>query len=467
MEETQEDYIADEAKKLAKIVKFGASKYDQLKTLEERLRNELEPYSNKNKILFINIWKEELENLFKDHLSKCPDPENCPQHKTYNNAAFLFNQFKTSPDLQRNDNSQNRLIDTFKDKNDLNYYFNADNIPNQDLVFQTYNFFKKGGGKTIFEPLDFLNLLNWHYRFLTNNVAIPFSVLDQFTHLPLSKKEQHILIGFTLKWFGGYPVHNLNSQFNTTLKLLEEEYLEIIANNNKKMQEKINMQLCGNNLSKNEEKELELLKTYQEFLITLDKVVANTDGATKLNQIENKINQSLTPVNTKEEKVKKVFVFVSHSSKDEQLVKLFTDKILQLILKLDLDNIFCTSIEGCSITSGDDFRKFIKSRLMNATHVIQIITENYKKSEVCLNEMGAAWVLENKIYPFIIDPITYENIGFIHNPNQLLKLNRKEDLLKFTYEMTKNLESVCPHTEINRHTDDFLLQLNHVISNEF
>ncbi|MEO9211206.1 MAG: toll/interleukin-1 receptor domain-containing protein [Ginsengibacter sp.] len=344
----------------------------------------------------------------------------------------------------------------------MNYYFNADNIPNQDLVFETYNFFQKKEGKNFFEPLDFLNLLNWHYRFLMNNVALPFSVLDQFTHLPLSKEEQHILIGFILKWFGGYPVHNLNSQYNTTLKLLEEEYLEIIENNNNEIQEKINTQLSGKNLSKDEEKRLKLLKSYDKFLTTLDKVIANRDGAAKLKQLENEINQSLTPVNKNEKPVKKIFVFLSHSSKDEQLVKLFTDKILRLLLNLKLDHIFCTSIEACSITSGHDFKEFIKLSLLNATHVIQIITENYKKSEVCLNEMGAAWVLENRIFPFILEPVNYENVGFIHHPNQLLKLNQKKDLLKFIDEIKENVVIVAPQTEIDRHIDDFLLQLNNL-----
>ena len=124
-------------------------------------------------------------------------------------------------------------------------------------------------------------------------------------------------------------------------------------------------------------------------------------------------------------------IFVSHSSKDEGLVRDFVDRILLLGLNMQNEDIFCTSIEGMGIKSGDDFRNKIKQQLKESEIIIQLITENYKQSEVCLNEMGAAWVLNAKVVPFIVEPIRYDNIGFIHNTTQLLKLNKKKDLLKF------------------------------------
>jgi hypothetical protein len=458
MDKSSEDFIAGQAKKFAQIVHFSAGEYDQLIKLEERLNKELQPYSDKNKIFFINIWKKELDNLFKNHLSICPNPDDCPQHRTSENAAFLFGQFESSP-MFLNSSIENNMVGSFKDKYDLNYYFKAANIPNQSLVFETYNFFKKGEGKEYFEPLDFLNLLNWHYRFLVNNVDLPFSVLNQFLQLPLSKIEKHILIAFIIKWFGGYPVNNLNTQFNTTLKLLEQEYLDCVENNNREIQDKNNKLLAAENLTKDEEDLLQKLKSTGAFLSKLDSVINNKEERKSLQEIATKINDSFNPSNKNKMGVNKTVIFISHSSKDDKLVKLFVDKILQLTLKLDVNEIICTSIEACSILSGDDFRNFIKAHLKNASHVIQIITENYKKSEVCMNEMGAAWVLDNKIIPFIIDPVTYDNVGFIHQPNQLLKIDRKNDLLKFVDEMKTIIKTIPPFSEVERHIEDFLAQL--------
>lgn len=100
-------------------------------------------------------------------------------------------------------------------------------------------------------------------------------------------------------------------------------------------------------------------------------------------------------------------------------------------MNIDRKNIFYTSSKDTTTKSSADFRATIKDAILKSSAVIQIITNNYKKSEVCLNEMGAAWVLSENVIPFIVDPVSFDNIGFIHNTTQLLKLNTEEDLFKF------------------------------------
>lgn len=453
-------FIKEQANRFAKIINHNTKDFEILTNLQERLSKELAPYTNTNRIVFINFCQEELVKLFSDHLKRCQDSENCPQHKTSNNATFLFNQAKTSIMKIKTDAEQilTPIIDDYKNKNDLNYYFNAVNIPNQDLVFETYNYFKKANGKDFFDALDFLNLLNWHYLFLVKNVDRPFDVLNQFQSLPLSGDEKHILIGFIIKWFGGYPVNNLNTQFNTTLKLLETEYLDFTENCILKIQAINNKGLAGIAIDDTEKSELKLLNQHRDFLNKFDKVVTNSDDTKKkLKRIESQLNGNLNLIQEVKMPIheKNILIFISHSSKDESIVKLFTDKILQLALKINLNNIFCTSIQAASITSGEDFRIAIKDNLLRASLVIQIITPNYKSSEVCLNEMGAAWVLSNKVVPFILNPVTYSSVGFIHQPNQLLKLDDINDLLKFIDE-TKTSDVNLKHTEVKRHAEEFV-----------
>jgi hypothetical protein len=124
-------------------------------------------------------------------------------------------------------------------------------------------------------------------------------------------------------------------------------------------------------------------------------------------------------------------IFISHSSKDEPVVTAFIDKILNAGLGINRENIFYTSSKDTGPKSGADFKKAIKDKLKNSVAVIQIITRNYKDSEICLNEMGAAWVLSDNVIPFIFESVNYDNIGFIHNTTQLLKLNSAEDLYQF------------------------------------
>ncbi len=130
-------------------------------------------------------------------------------------------------------------------------------------------------------------------------------------------------------------------------------------------------------------------------------------------------------------KMNKDCIFISHSSKDEKLVTAFIEKILNLGLYIDRGNIFYTSAKDTAPRSGDDFKKAIKDKILSSKAVIQIITDNYKQSEVCLNEMGAAWVLSDNVIPFVLDPIRFDSVGFIHSSVQLLKLNSPDDLFKF------------------------------------
>ncbi len=69
--------------------------------------------------------------------------------------------------------------------------------------------------------------------------------------------------------------------------------------------------------------------------------------------------------------------------KDEDLVGAFVDRVFLLGIGLRNEDIFCTSIEGIDIKSGKDFRNIIKEKLQAAQMIIQLITENYKRIEVC------------------------------------------------------------------------------------
>lgn len=108
----------------------------------------------------------------------------------------------------------------------LDYFFNATSIPNQELVFMTYDHFETGPRAGYMAPLEFLNLLEFNYEFLKVNVTKPFFVLEHFKSIPISDELRHILMGFILKWYGGYPVDNFDQQYNTTLRLVEREFLK-------------------------------------------------------------------------------------------------------------------------------------------------------------------------------------------------------------------------------------------------
>lgn len=154
------------------------------------------------------------------------------------------------------------------------------------------------------------------------------------------------------------------------------------------------------------------------------------------------------------QKTKKVFV--SHSSKDFKIVTGFVDNVLKLGLNLKDEDIFCTSIDEMGIKTGVDFREQIKEQLINCRVVIQLITANYKASEVCLNEMGAAWVLNNHVIPFILEPVSFRNIGFIHSTTQTAKLNDGDRIIKFVEDYRRELsDNEINFSSLLRHVNNF------------
>lgn len=153
-------------------------------------------------------------------------------------------------------------------------------------------------------------------------------------------------------------------------------------------------------------------------------------------------------------------IFISFSSQDESILRSFVDHFLLLGLGISAKDIDCTGIEGAKPQTGEDFKNWIKDRIINSDYVIQLISENYKRSEVCLNEMGAAWALDKTVLPILIKPLDYSDVGFLHGSNQLLKIDSKGDLLKLTDELTSMLKLMEVNSEkLNGQIDIFHSEL--------
>ena len=114
--------------------------------------------------------------------------------------------------------------------NDLDYYANSwlNNgfERNRTFTFDTIQYFKKTSRNAIFQPLEFLNLLYEQINFFHNNVSKPYTTIKHLRELPITSEEKHILFGFILKCYGGYP-YQVNSYIphSVCLKLLENEFL--------------------------------------------------------------------------------------------------------------------------------------------------------------------------------------------------------------------------------------------------
>lgn len=106
-------------------------------------------------------------------------------------------------------------------------------------------------------------------------------------------------------------------------------------------------------------------------------------------------------------------IFISHASKDKELVLKFSNFLEALDVNIE---VFCSSVTR-SIRSGSDYVQYIVNELNNSDVFIPIISPNYYASKFCMIELGFAYSTlynlhsknnEDYIYPFCIPPIQKE-----------------------------------------------------------
>lgn len=117
-------------------------------------------------------------------------------------------------------------------------------------------------------------------------------------------------------------------------------------------------------------------------------------------------------------------VFISHKSEDSffatELIRL-----LRLYIGAETDLFFCSSVPGYEIDLGKRFLPEIKKQF-NEYELLTIIIHSprYYQSPVCLNEMGASWILETEHYSFLTADCDFNHLkGVIDDKEIAIKVN--------------------------------------------
>src|SRR4029077_4969743 len=99
---------------------------------------------------------------------------------------------------------------------------------------------------------------------------------------------------------------------------------------------------------------------------------------------------------------------------------------LQVGLGVHPDDIFCSSLPGMGIPTGQDFIAYIKSQVKHPELVLLVLSQEFFKSQFCNNEVGASWALDLPVYPLLVPPVSYGDVKGVLFGKQAAKLDDKE-----------------------------------------
>lgn len=129
-------------------------------------------------------------------------------------------------------------------------------------------------------------------------------------------------------------------------------------------------------------------------------------------------------------KIKSPKIFISHKKEDKPYADALVN-LINFIIGPAGDKIFCSSIPGYGIRQSRDIIGELKAQFDNHDVFMVIIhSPRYYRSIVCLNEMGASWVLGTKFSSFMTKDCTYEMLqGVIGKDNICININDEVGIL--------------------------------------
>lgn len=123
-------------------------------------------------------------------------------------------------------------------------------------------------------------------------------------------------------------------------------------------------------------------------------------------------------------------IFVSHSSKDIEIVRRILD-LIEAALLVEPGDIRCTSLPGYKLSGGDRTSDRVRAEIDQAAVLLAIITRKSFASAWVLFEMGARWGLGKRILPLLGPGI---EASVLHGPVQ--------DLNAFSCSVKADLEQM-------------------------
>lgn len=151
-------------------------------------------------------------------------------------------------------------------------------------------------------------------------------------------------------------------------------------------------------------------------------------------------------------------IFISHSSDNST----YGNALVELLRGLGIkeNEVIFTSNVAYGIPLGENIFNWLKKQIKERPYVIYLLSSSYYSSVACLNEMGAAWIVEND-HTIIFTPDfeinSREFQGGALDPREIgFFINNEERLISFIEVLRKSFEISNNHVLIHQKVKEFL-----------
>lgn len=103
-------------------------------------------------------------------------------------------------------------------------------------------------------------------------------------------------------------------------------------------------------------------------------------------------------------------IFISHNSKDKK----YGDALCEFItgLGVNKEQLIYTSDPLHKIPLDDNIFEYLKNKINNKIFMMFLLSNDYFKSSACLNEMGAAWIVNSDYSCLFVPTFDFNNTNF-------------------------------------------------------
>ncbi|CAM3965632.1 toll/interleukin-1 receptor domain-containing protein [Flavobacterium weaverense] len=154
-------------------------------------------------------------------------------------------------------------------------------------------------------------------------------------------------------------------------------------------------------------------------------------------------------------------IFISHASANKEYGDLFVELLRGI--GLNEHEIVYTSNVAYGIPIGQNIFSWLKSQIIKKPFVLYLLSKEYYSSVACLNEMGAAWIVENEhavIFKSNFDVNSKEFQNGALDPRKIgFRINDEDRLLSFIHQLGSNFTISKNSVIINQRLKYFLSQI--------